>query len=637
MNDLTVRTSLRTLRLQIKSASAQLPQLRSHSLMRNSAFIIGTTIVTSGLGYLYWMVAAHGYSAYEVGLASSLISLMTLVSSLSNLGVGATLVRLLPRRTSGVEWSVTVTTALAIVGVMGIISAALLVLLVPLAIPQLATILRHLSLPLTIAFAVGIVCMSLSTILDQTFVAERASVNMFVRNTAFSVLKLTLIVAPLLLMPGNVLLILLSWVGAAALSIIFSLLILIPRLRREYRPTLTGAADQLRSMRRLLAGNHFVNVGALAPMYLLPVFVTLRLSVVQSAYFYTTWMVAAVVFMISPSIASALYAEGSHHPERIGAQVRSSIRMSAALVLPAIVVLCIVGYPILSLFGHAYAVNGYWLLVILALAGIPDGITNLYVSLLRVEGRVFHAGALNLGMAVIALVGAWILLPTMGLVGAGVAWMLAQGAGSIACGLDLARKKLMPATASLPTLPAHIAPESTVDWQLVASAQPAHLVAAQLLWADSTWRVAHAWERWFGFDDLEPATPRLADASGNAGMVLLAPPPRLASKENMLTLPGIGVRLSASNLRAILIGAAHAAVICLLLVVLIAGSRKPLIRPVAVSHKPPTVKVSPWSAVPVWLTAPGSTGIVVPGPSGSRTLPQTQIVRPLSPARRPGR
>lgn len=440
---LTLRSGRDLARTGWRLAQAGLWRLRGWSLMRNSVFIMGTTVVTSGLGYLYWMVAAHAYSAYEVGLASTLIATMTLVASLSNLGLGATLIHILPKRESGAAWSAALTTALAMVSALGGLAGLLVLAIVPLIVPGAGRIFVGLSLPLALAFALGVICSSLGVVLDQACVAERASINMLYRNIAFSVTKLALIAAPLLLIvTRNALFILLSWVGALALSDAFAVVALIPRLRRGYRPTLADAPAQLRSMRRWVVGNHFINVGSMAPMYLLPLFVSLRLSVAQSAYFYTTWMVAGVVFMITPSIASSLFAEGSHQPDRVIQQAKASLKVAAALLTPAIVLFTLFGRHILALFGHAYAAQGAALLVVLVFAGIPDGVTNVYISVLRVRGRMTTASALNLGMAACTLVGAWLLLPAIGVVGAGVAWLAAQCLGSVFCGLDLARLRV---------------------------------------------------------------------------------------------------------------------------------------------------------------------------------------------------
>jgi Na+-driven multidrug efflux pump len=73
-------------------------------------------------------------------------------------------------------------------------------------------------------------------------------------------------------------------------------------------------------------------------------------------------------------------------------------------------------------------------LVLLVVAAVPDAITNIYVSTLRVRTRLRQAAALNIGMAVLSLVLAWLLLPTMGITGAGLAWLIAQIVGSAVVG-----------------------------------------------------------------------------------------------------------------------------------------------------------------------------------------------------------
>jgi len=73
-------------------------RLTNDSLLRNSLYIMSSTLVTAMIGYLFWIVAAHLYSTHDVGLASALIAVMMLASMLANLGIGPTLVQTLPRR-----------------------------------------------------------------------------------------------------------------------------------------------------------------------------------------------------------------------------------------------------------------------------------------------------------------------------------------------------------------------------------------------------------------------------------------------------------------------------------------------------------------------------------------------------------
>ena len=90
------------------------------------------------------------------------------------------------------------------------------------------------------------------------------------------------------------------------------------------------------------------------------------------------------------------------------------------------------GRFILGLFGSAYAAAGYGLLILLAISALPDAVSNVAVVVFRVTCRLGYSTALNLGMLVMTLVGAWVLMPRLGIAGVGVAWLGAQTIGAIA-------------------------------------------------------------------------------------------------------------------------------------------------------------------------------------------------------------
>jgi O-antigen/teichoic acid export membrane protein len=159
--------------------------------------------------------------------------------------------------------------------------------------------------------------------------------------------------------------------------------------------------------------------------------VTVRLSATDNAYFYTTWMVGGIFLIVSPAVASSLFAEGSNSTHQLRERTRSCARIITVLLLPLMLVFLVGGRFILGLFGTSYAQHGQWLLVFMTVTAIPDAITNIYVSVLRVRGRLHEAALVNLGLAVLALVLTWLLLPPMGIMGVGVAWLIGQSAGSL--------------------------------------------------------------------------------------------------------------------------------------------------------------------------------------------------------------
>ncbi len=148
-------------------------------------------------------------------------------------------------------------------------------------------------------------------------------------------------------------------------------------------------------------------------------------------------MLGSLFFMVSASAATALFSEGSHTTSDLAHKVRTSALLISALLCPILLMFFFAGHTILSIFGINYAQHGLSLLLILMVSAVPDGITNIYVSLLRVQKRFRDAAFLNLGMAVVALALAWILLPLLGITGAGWAWLIAQSSGSLVVGLDV--------------------------------------------------------------------------------------------------------------------------------------------------------------------------------------------------------
>jgi O-antigen/teichoic acid export membrane protein len=74
---------------------------RLRFLMRSAAALASTSVVTAGLGFVYWAVAARSFPATAVGEASTAIAAMSLIAPLTLLGLGTLLVSELPTMRDG--------------------------------------------------------------------------------------------------------------------------------------------------------------------------------------------------------------------------------------------------------------------------------------------------------------------------------------------------------------------------------------------------------------------------------------------------------------------------------------------------------------------------------------------------------
>jgi O-antigen/teichoic acid export membrane protein len=429
--------------LRLRRLRTLLVRARDDSLTRNSVFIMATTVVNSALGAVFWVVAARTFSTREVGLGAALVAAVMLAATLSNLGAGPTLIQILPTRRAGRDWSRTFNACMGAGLGAAALAGCIALFILPLLSPGFSVVRES---AYRVAVVGGVVVWTASTILDFAFVAERAAGKMLTRNAAAATLRLALVLCFVALGARSSLSILSAWAGSTAVALLFGAAVLLPGLHRGYRPEARGVATEARRLVPPFVGHYFISVGGMIPMYILPLLVTALLSATANAYFYTTWMLCSVFFMVSPAVAAALFAEGSHTEGSMHQKARSSAVIIAALLSVPMVVLLLGGRFVLALFGLGYAQHSYVLLVLLVVSAVPDAMTNVYVSVLRVEQRFRAAAALNIGMGLGVLALAWWLLPLVGVAGAGLAWLIMQVAGSAVVVIDicLRRAKLVP-------------------------------------------------------------------------------------------------------------------------------------------------------------------------------------------------
>jgi O-antigen/teichoic acid export membrane protein len=428
-----------------------LHSVRSDSLVRNSLYLMLSTVVTSGLGYIFWIIAAHVFTRQQVGIGSAVISLCSTAALLTYLGSSAMLIERLPAREGSSQWT-------AILLRVCLITAAVTAVGTAAAVPLLLTS-KNYSLffsaapPIFVA-VVGAAVWTVVNLLGASFIASRRAGRLLSIQTVVSVTKV-LFVLPLAAAGAGAMGLVEAWVASAALGVCAGAVWLVPRMELGRRPGFrprrrAEAPPEFRSRRyarprhrrglvppsadsvRHWIGQHLTSAGGILIPLLLPVLVVLRLGVTQNAYFYVTEMMGAAFFMVSPSVASAVFAEGVRAHSHLERLVSKSLRIIAVLLAPAVVVMVVAGRFILGLFGASYAAAGYGLLILLALSALPDAVSNVAVVVCRVTRRLEYSSALNIAILVMTLAGSWVLMPPLGIAGVGLAWLAAQTVGAIA-------------------------------------------------------------------------------------------------------------------------------------------------------------------------------------------------------------
>ncbi|MDT5080773.1 MAG: hypothetical protein QOJ80_5410 [Mycobacterium sp.] len=406
--------------------AARARQATSDPMMRNSLAIMCSTVSTSLLGYAFWMIAARHFDREVNGTAAATTSAIQATVLIASVGAAAALVEWLPRCDTAVEWRQRVTTAALVSVVTAAVGGGLVIGALGIAsptLPQLGTPVGALLFLLAcVFFAIGLV-------IDYIAVSEHRGGLLLARNMVLCGLRIPLLFIPVSFVSGADS-ILLAWTVAAGLSLVWVLVTFGARDGRSLVPHFANLMPHLREMASSLVGQHLITVFAMLAGYLLPVVVYTRLSATDNAYFYITWMLGSVFFIISPAVSAALFVEGAADQFAMGSLVRRCILIVSALLALPVVVYLVAGRLILSLFGQDYVEHGLLLLLLLTLSAVPDAVTNIAVAMLRVTGRMRTALLLNGAMLVACVGAAWFVLPLTGIVGAGTCWLASQSVGA---------------------------------------------------------------------------------------------------------------------------------------------------------------------------------------------------------------
>jgi len=393
-------------------------------LYRNSLFLMANTAVMSGLGFFFWLVVARFYNETEVGFGAAIISAVTFIALFSRLGLDFTLIRFLPKAEKPVEL---INSCFTLSGIVALAVAGIFLAGLALWSPALGFITENAMFILVfVLFALG---WTLSGMMDFVFIAGRRAEFALVKNAIFSLLKIPLPIIFVLFFRAFG--IVSSWTIAVGIGLAISLFLFLPWVQNRYYPALRLNLGIIKDIGWYSAGNYFAALFTSAPTLVLPLMILNLLGAAENAYFYVAWMIASLLFAIPMGASQSLFAEGSHFEDELRVNVQRSVRFIFLLLIPAIIVVIVLGKWLLLLFGASYSQNALDLLWILALSGIPVGINRVYGAILRVRGRMRELVALCVFRAIVVLLGSYFIAPTTGLVGIGYVWIAAHGVVSV--------------------------------------------------------------------------------------------------------------------------------------------------------------------------------------------------------------
>ena len=389
---------------------------------KNSFFNMASTFVLGGLGFVFWMIIAHLYNTENVGIATTLISITTLLSSFTILGLNSSLTRYLPKSANKHEL---INSAFVIVTIATLLPSAIFFLGIRVFSPQLLFLRSNIFYILS--FILFTIFTSWNILVDSIFMAFRAAGNILIKNTSISIAKLVL---PFAFIVFGAYGIFASTASGLVLGVLVGLMLL--NLKFHITPSLSVNFSLVKEHSLYSLANYLVIFIRSMPSLVLPVIVFNSLSAKYAAYYYIAAMIQSILLVIPIATEQALLAEGSHNEAELKKHIQKALATIVVILLPATTLIVVFGNIVLQFFGKSFATEAFQFLQLYSLSTIFTALLLIGSAVMNIQHKIktlvllnIIAASLTLGLSCAFLSGR--------LVGIGWGWILGQAiAGSLA-------------------------------------------------------------------------------------------------------------------------------------------------------------------------------------------------------------
>jgi O-antigen/teichoic acid export membrane protein len=387
---------------------------RSDNLFRNSVYLMLTTGIMGIFGFFFWLIATHIFTPDEIGVGTTLISAMTLISFVSLLGFNSTFVRVLP--TSQNRDNEINTGSVLVIG-----SAALLAILYTWIAPTITPALGivHQNVWYAFGFVAAVALASINSLTDSIFIAYRsAEYNLITDGVVMGGTKLLL---PFVFVALGAYGVFAAAGLAASLGMVASIIFLVVKF--DYHPQIKISGQSLKDVFHYSFTNYLANLINIAPTLVLPIIVINNLGASVAGAYYLAFMVINLLYTVAVSVSQSLFAEGSYDEHDLKDLLKHSVKILAIIMIPAALVLGVLGPFVLAIFGKSYSNGASGVIMLLALASPAVAAFSLGSSLLRIVRKTKTLIFINCIYTAIIL-GLSLLWIHNGLIWVAIAWTI---------------------------------------------------------------------------------------------------------------------------------------------------------------------------------------------------------------------
>jgi len=368
-------------------------------------YIYGANLIASATGFLYWVIAAKFVSSNVLGTASAVISLTSIVSALSTLGLGTAILRVGPIYRDKIG-EVTCTAL-----VLDLSATVIMVL------GGLIVFTKILGYSWSVFFIIPLALVWVSaTTLRPVFIATRNAKYLSYAQTLSAIVRIGIGIAILIALP-TVIGVLLGYLLGSLAVIITLLVVILQKKLLELRTSKTHAIELLRAGIPIWLPNIITVLGTQLGV----VFTYSLRGGSEAGYLYIAQAIALAIDSARVAIASALIssiATNRFNLERLS----QAIRLIYTLLLPLNIILIFCPEPLLQLINTEYIVAAN-LLRLFATSNIMLSAVGLVATHIYAKGDYKYTLLINTATSITRITLYTMLTPLYGATGVATAYL----------------------------------------------------------------------------------------------------------------------------------------------------------------------------------------------------------------------
>ena len=421
--------------LQEVSLRARVAWLVRQPLISNAGYLLGMSVLPGFLGFVFWAIASRLYPPAAIGTSAAVISAVTLVAGISQLGIGTSLVRFLPESQSPRHL---LSSAYTLSIMLALFIGSIYLAGLSFWSPALIVIVNN---GLYVAgFLTFVIVTTLGSVVRDTFVARRRAHYALIHTIIVNIARLILIV-------------LLAYLGIAGLvgsvaigfglALGISLWCFIPRVEPGYRFFAALSLPELALIIPYSMGNYIAGLLIQIAPTILPLIILNVLGPVSSAHAYVALMIGSLLASPGIALATSAFAEGANSSKSATSTLAKATIIGLIVSVPIAIVFSIAAPWCLLLFGPSYVEEGTGLLRWLVM-GVPFVVlSQFYFTYLRLKKQVRRLILMSSIVMVMTLVISIIMMPRYGIVTNGIGLFIGYGLVIIINSGNIFRKQVL--------------------------------------------------------------------------------------------------------------------------------------------------------------------------------------------------